>query len=358
MNLRTTLFVGALAAAITTTFAANAADDFATILEKAEAEGTVIVRVSNPSSPDTHAALEKAFNERFGTSITVAWLPQSAAQVNPLLITEAAAGIGSIDIAGLGAAEDVQGLMVREVIKPYPWEEVFGKEVPGIGKAMNEVMPGLRGAAFGMIDAVYGIGWNTNLISADDVATTMADLLDPKWSGKVAVNAFFLNPVQSLAYVIGQEEALDYARKLIENRPVLQRGSPAVMQAVSVGQTPIGIITYNGAMTAKKAGQPVDFRLFDDFVMVNPAFIYVPETAPNPNAARLFMAWLATEGAQIAAQHETIPRIGDEGSEVAKLVDAAIAVGAKLAIISSLDEIDEQQALRDDLAKLLSASGN
>jgi len=359
VNLGQTIALGVIASASIFAFAANAADDFATIVEKANAEGSVIVRIANPSSPDTHAALEKAFNERFGTSIKIEWTPQGAPQTNARVIAEASSGTGSVDLIGLGSAEDVEAMRSRGLVKEYPWVEVFGKELPTLQAAVDDVIPDLRGSTFDLLDAVYGLGWNTNLIKPEEVPSATVDFLDPRWNGKIALNAFFLNPLPTIAYVTGQDAMLDYAKKLIENRPILQRGSPVVMQALSVGQAPLGIITYHGAMAAKKKGQPVDFKLFSDYIMVYQGYIYVPENAPHPNAARLFMAWLATDGTKVAEQFEAMPRLGNKDSEIAKLVaEAQAKTGAKIAAPMSLKEIGAQEALRQELTKLLTAAGN
>lgn len=336
-----------------------AADDFQALLDKAREEGSVIVRITNPSAPETHAALEKAFNERFGLSVKLEWTPQGAPQTNARIIAEASGGAGSVDLVGLGSAEDVEALRSRDLLKPYPWVEVFGKELPELAKAVDEVIPDLRGTTFNLLDAVYGVGWNTNLIKPDEVPTTTMQLADSKWNGKLALNAFFLNPLPTIAYVIGQDAMFDYAKKLVENKPILQRGSPVVMQALSVGQAPLGIITYHAAVAAEKKGQPVGFKLFDDYVMVYQGYVYVPENAPHPNAAKLFTAWLASEGYKVAEQFEAIPRLSNEGSEIAKLVsDAQAKAGAKIAMPTSMSEIKAQEKLRDELTKLLTGAGN
>ncbi|MGO4841696.1 hypothetical protein AB4144_56485, partial [Rhizobiaceae sp. 2RAB30] len=122
-------------------------------LYKAREEGSVIVRITNPSAPETHAALEKAFNERFGLSVKLEWTPQGAPQTNARIIAEASGGAGSVDLVGLGSAEDVEALRSRDLLKPYPWVEVFGKELPELAKAVDEVIPDLRGTTFNLLDA-------------------------------------------------------------------------------------------------------------------------------------------------------------------------------------------------------------
>jgi iron(III) transport system substrate-binding protein len=334
------------------------APDFQTVLNAAKREGTLVVRITNPSLPQTHKALEEAFNKRFGLSAKLEWTPQGAPQTNTRVIAEAGSGRGSVDIVGLGSAEDVEALRSRGLVKTYPWVEVFGKELPGLEAAVNGVMADLRGTSFDLLDAVYGVGWNSTMLKDEEVPRKTTDLLDPKWRGKLSLNAFFLNPLPTVAYVIGQPALMDYARKLMENRPIMQKGSPVVMQALSVGQAPLGIITYHGAQRALQQGQPVKFRLFDDYVMVYEGLVYIPENAPNPNLARLFLAWLATEGTAVAAQFEAMPRLSDKGSDVARVVQQALDKGAKLAAPPSLAEVAAQAKLREDLTKLITSTGN
>ncbi len=330
---------------------------FQSVLDGARKEGALVVRVTNPSSPEAHKALIDAFNKRFNLSLQIDWTPAGAPQTNVRVIAEASGGQGSVDLIGLGSAEDADTLRARDLLKPYPWEKVFGKELPQIGATVNAVMPDLRGYAFDLLDAVYGVGWNSQLVRDEDVPNTTAGLLDPKWKGKLALNAFFLNPLPTIAYIIGQDAMLDYARKLIDNRPILQRGSPVVMQALSVGQAPIGIITFHGAQRAIQQGQPVKFKFFSDYIMIYEGLIYVPENAPHPNAARLFMAWLATEGVMIAAKFEAMPRVADTDSDVAKLIrEAQVKTSARIAAPPSLAEVANQQKLRDALTKLLTGA--
>lgn len=49
------------------------APSYEQILEGARKEGRLFVAVSSPGTPQAHAAIAKAFNERFGLNITVEW---------------------------------------------------------------------------------------------------------------------------------------------------------------------------------------------------------------------------------------------------------------------------------------------
>ncbi|MBZ6079075.1 ABC transporter substrate-binding protein [Microvirga puerhi] len=328
---------------------------FESVLEAAKKENGLVVRLSSPGRPQAIAALTEAFNKRFGLSVKPDWAPANAPATNTRVITEAGSGRGSIDIIGLGSAEDVSSMVSRNLVISYPWAEVFGKQLPGIQRAVDAVLPELRGQALPVLDAVYGLAWNPALIEESSLPKTTADLLDPKWQGKMAINSAFLNPLPSMAYVVGPEAMQDYASKLLRNKPVLEQGTPAVSRAISVGQVPFGVTTYHAALRTMQNGEPQKFRLFDDYVFVFEGYAYVPENAPNKNTARLFLAWLTTEGVAVANQHEALPLISDPTSDIAKLIAAQIArTQAKMATPTSLEQIKSTEQLRQTISKMIS----
>ena len=338
--------------------AKGAATDFAGVLAGAKREGTLIVKVSSPGASDTHKALFDAFKTRFGLSIQAEWTPMSSVQTGTRVVAEAAGGRGSVDVIGSGGAEEVAVLLSRQLLKPYPWAEVFGKELPAIGALAGSVMRELQGMALPILDAVYGIAWNPQLIDEKEVPAKMLDLVDPRWKGRFVANAQFLIPFEALTRELGPEQALAVAGKIVENRPILERGTPAVSRAVSVGQAPLGVTTFHSADRAARAKEPQRFRLFADYIPVYPLYVYVPETAPNPNAARLFAAWLVTEGAAISDLHESMPRLGDPAGRLAKIVAAQEqATGAKILNPASLGEIAAAEPVRRRITELLAGAG-
>lgn len=363
MGYRTTRFAAAavgltLVAGLPPAAIAADAPTFQSVLDAAKAENALVVRLSSPGKPETAQALVKAFNERFGLSVEPDWAPANAPVTNTRVITEASGGQGSIDIVGLGSAEDVAAMSERGLVKAYPWAEVFGKELPGIDKAVAGVMPELRGKAMVLLDAVYGLGWNPALIDEAALPAKLADLADPSWEGRIALNSAFLNPVPTLDYVVGAEDTVDLAKRILTNKPVLERGTPAVSRAIAVGQVPIGITTFHSAKRTMQGDKPQSFRLFEDYIPIFQAFVYVPETAPHPAMARLFLAWLVTEGVAIADKLEPLPSVSAPGSEIGALVEAQQATtGAKIASPETLAQAEGNAAVRDRIAKLIS-SGN
>jgi len=128
-----------------------------------------------------------------------------------------------------------------------------------------------------------------------------------------------------------------------------------VSRAISVGQAPIGITTYHSALRTLQNGEPQKFRLFDDFIFIFEGYVYVPENAPNPNLARLFLAWLVTEGIPLANKYEAVPVASAADSPIGKMISEQQArTGAKIAAPSSLAQIKASDIVRQTITKLIS----
>jgi ABC-type Fe3+ transport system substrate-binding protein len=350
---RTTLTALSAVALLLPATAVAQAPSYQSVLDGARKEGALTVWVSSPGRPESHAALFEAFNKRFGLAIKGEWSPAGSVQTGARLAAEGSGAKGSIDVVGAGGAEEVSVLLGRDLLKPYPWAEVFGKELPQIGTVAGWAMPDLKNIALPLFDATYGLAWNKDLIKDADVPGKMTDLVDPRWSGKVAVNAFFTIPFDITAHATGPDAMLAMVRKLLDNKPVLERGTPPVARAVAVGQVPLGVTTFHAAARAGTADKPLGFKLFSDYIPIIAAHLYVPETAPHPNAARLFTAWMVTEGMAVAEKSEMLPRAADASSPLGKLVKEAQAKGSKIVAAPSLAAVKQHEALRKKIADMM-----
>lgn len=320
---------------------------FDEILEGARAEGKLFVLVSSPGKPETHEAVAKAFNERFGLSTQIEWTATNPVQTGSKLIAEQG-GTGFVDIIGAGGNQEMAALAERDLLKPWPRTETFAAELPGIAAAVDPVIEDLRGAGLAIAHNIYGMAWNKDLIAEEDVPDTYGDLLKPEWAGKFSVNAFSLNPVDYYSFVLGADATLQMARDILANQPILERGTGAVTRAISVGQSPVGISSFHQAGRVDNLG----FKMFSDYVPMGILHIYVPETAPNPNTARLFAAWFATEGMRIVNEHEPMPRLGD-GSAADAMLAGVEAKGAQVIAERSLADTSSAAELRNEIAEIM-----
>jgi iron(III) transport system substrate-binding protein len=353
MKPASTRVLGTIFTAAGLCLAANAAAQaptFESILEGAKQEGRVVAVVSSPGKPESHAMLAEAFNKRFGLDLVVEWIPNSSVQTNTRLIAEKDRTEGSIDIVGSGGPVEVSTVLNEDIIKPWPWAEVFGEELPAIGGIVDSAMESIRGAALAIGDAAYGLAYNPNLIGEDELPGTYEELTNPEWKGRFAVNALGLYPIEYYSFVIGRDATLDFARRVLDNSPVLERGTAAATRAVEVGQAPVGISSFH--QVARVDG--LEFRLFDDYVPLTTLYIYVPESAPHPNAARLFSAWLVAEGMSLLDANEALPRILDERTDLNAMYKAQQeATGVKILTETSIEDIANGKEIRDTISSMM-----
>jgi iron(III) transport system substrate-binding protein len=350
---------GAAAACSVTRPAWSAAAEttFDKVLEGAKKEGRIVVWAPDPASEAGRKAAFDAFNKRFGLNIQGEWLAINPAEGDARVIAESASGRISVDMIGSDSTEGFLTPVKAGVVKPYPYDKVFAKELPGIKEANDLVIPELRGLALHEYDFVFGLAWNTGLAKEEDLPEKVTDLTNPKFQGKFGVNQFALVPLDVVSYALGSSQTVELAKQILNNKPVLLRGSVVVANSVSTGTVPMGITGYHFIETARKRGEPVRFRNFSDIMPVSPQHVFVPENSPNPNAARLFAAWFATEGVKVVNAFDMMPNAFDPDSELAKSIKAQEAKGAKIGKVGSLQQAESGLAIRKTIQTLIAEQG-
>ena len=163
--------LSAAALSIVTVSMPAAAATFEEILEGAKKEGKLFALISSPGKPETHQAVAKAFNERFGLNTQIEWTATNPVQTGTKLIAEQG-GAGFVDVIGAGGNQEINVLFERGIVKSYPWMETFGKELKGLEKAVDPVIDDLKGAGLLIAHNVYGMAWNKDLIKDEEVPDT------------------------------------------------------------------------------------------------------------------------------------------------------------------------------------------
>ena len=172
----------------------------------------------------------------------------------------------------------------------------------------------------------------------------------------MAWNSFNLTPLDFLSFNIGPEATLEFARKIIDNRPILEAGTPAVIRAVSSGTVALEVANATAAYNAVRNGEPVKTRVFADFVPISQLHMYFPNRSPNPNTARLFAAWLASEGLATIAGIEPIWLASDPTNPIYPAVEEQRKAGSKLVRVQTLAQLDASVTLRNKIAELVNGA--
>ncbi len=145
-------------------------------------------------------------------------------------------------------------------------------------------------------------GYNTNLVKKEDAPKSFADLLDPKWSGKmVKAHPAYSGTIMNATFQIARDLGWGYLEKLAKQRIMQVQSATDTPKKIQLGERAVMI---DGAgylvIRYKEEGQPVDIIYPEEGTPVATSPSAVFKSAPNPNAARLFQNWMhSREGQQI-----------------------------------------------------------
>jgi iron(III) transport system substrate-binding protein len=144
------------------------------------------------------------------------------------------------------------------------------------------------------------IAYNTNLVKPDDAPTSYADLLSPKWTGKmVKGHPAYSGTIMTTTFQLVRELGWDYLEKLSKQRVMQVQSSTDPPKKLALGERAVMADgnEYN-IVLLKEAGQPVEpvYPSEGTPTISGPTGIFV--NAPHPNAAKLFQAWLHSREAQ------------------------------------------------------------
>jgi iron(III) transport system substrate-binding protein len=144
------------------------------------------------------------------------------------------------------------------------------------------------------------IAYNTNLVKPEDAPKSFADLLDPKWAGKmVKGHPAYSGTIMTATFQMVRELGWEYFEKLSKQRVMQVQSSTDPPKKLSLGERAVMADGNEyGVVLLKEAGQPVEpvYPAEGAPTISGPTGIFV--SAPHPNAARLFQAWLHTRETQ------------------------------------------------------------
>src|ERR1700716_4276346 len=139
------------------------------------------------------------------------------------------------------------------------------------------------------------IAYNTNLVKPDDAPKSFADLLDPKWAGKmVKGHPAYSGTIMTTTFQLVRELGWNYFEKLSKQRVMQVQSSTDPPKKLALGERAVMADgnEYN-VVLLKEAGQPVEpvYPTEGTPTISGPTGIFA--TAPPPKAARLVQAWVA-----------------------------------------------------------------
>src|SRR5918912_493425 len=259
------------------------------LIEAAKKEGKVIYY----TSIDLPVAekLAKAFEAKY-PGIAVRVERTGAERVFQRIGQEYASNIHAVDIVNSSDAAHfivwkrdgiLASYVTEDVAKYYPAEH---KDIDG------------QFASFRVWLSI--IAYNTNLVKAEDAPKSFADLLDPKWKGKIVkAHPGYSGTIMTATYQIARDLGWEYFEKLAKQNVMQVQSSADPPKKLDLGERAVMADgnEYN-IFQMKEAGRPVEpvYATGGSPLIIGPNGIF--KNAPHPNAARLFQAFSLSREAQ------------------------------------------------------------
>jgi len=158
--------------------------------------------------------------------------------------------------------------------------------------------------------SVWVQAYNTNLIRKQDLPKTYADLLDPRWKGKLGIEAKNEDWFASVVDIMGGgEKGLQFFRDLVAKNGLSPRtGHTLLNNLVIAGEVPLALDIYNYMPEqARRKGAPIGWFALEPAVARSNA-IGIARRAPHPNAALLFYEYmLGEQGQRVLVKMDYVP---------------------------------------------------
>lgn len=288
----------------------------AKLLELAVEEGGNVTLYTSQGSAKA-ADLVSAFEDSH-EGVSVALYRANSETILPRLAEEAKAGFHGADVI------HVQGLAMTSLhddglLGDYT-SPVLGELIPGAGRDAWTV------------DSInsFVISRNTKLVSEAEAPKSWEDLADPRWQGKLGLEAGDVDWYKTLHDYFVQDEGkseqeADRIFEAMARNALVVRGHTNMAQLMAAGEVELSVNYASTIDMVKADGAPVDWRPAVGPLIQEPEGSAPAADPPHPAAALLLLEWqLSPEGQKVfvASGAESVrPELAAAPNTETKLID-------------------------------------
>jgi iron(III) transport system substrate-binding protein len=193
--------------------------------------------------------------------------------------------------------------------------------------------------------SVWVQAYNTQLVKKEDLPKTFQDLLDPKWKGRLGIEANVPEWYSTVVLDIGEEKGINFFRDLVRRNGIsVRRGHSLLNNMVVAGEVPLALTVYHFMPeAARRRGATLDWFVLEPAV-ARMSGIGIARRAPHPNAALLFYDFmLSTEAQELLVSMEYAPTHAKVpsplGNQRFTLVNPAVALDQSDKWTKSFEEV-------------------
>jgi len=264
------------------------------VLEGARKEKQVTVYTS--LNLKDSVPISQAFEKKYGVKIEL-WR-SSSEKVLQRALTEARAGRFSVD------AFELNGPEMEALYREGLLEQFYSPQFKNLPAA---AFPKHRHWAADRFN-FFTIAYNTRLVKPNEVPNSYEDLADPRWTGRIGIEAGDTDWFGSIVKFMGEEKGLALFRKIAQQKPQVRTGHTLMAELVSSGEIPLAATIYNhNAERLLVNGAPIKWKALAP-TFGRPNAVAVAKRAERPHAALLFADFmLSIEGQNLIKQRNRVP---------------------------------------------------
>jgi iron(III) transport system substrate-binding protein len=296
------------------------ADRLQKLTDGAKKEGALTIYTSAQS--DDMGPLVAAYEKKYGVKAEV-WRAGSE-KVLQRAITEARGNRHTVDIVETNGPE-LESLSREKILQAV--------KSPHHANLMKEAIRP-HGEWVGTRLNVFVQGYNTKLVKKEELPKTWEDLLNPRWKGRLGIEAEDQDWLAGVANILGEAKGTKLFKDIVAANGIsVRKGHTLLTQLVASGEVPFALTVYNYKVEQlKQKGAPIDWLSIGPAI-ARPNGVGVARQAPHPHAALLFYDFeISEEGQKILAGRDFVPTNtkveNGMGKQPLKFVDAGMMLDA------------------------------